>query len=799
MEKIKTIPWGESLTVVDIAFLSARGSPRSSREAWVAGTALAVGMCIAGVARAQDASQFKEIGVIVITSGQSSSLPTQIPTTTESVTAQQIAETINATDSEDALKYLPSLSVRKRFAGDYNHAVLASRASGSQNAARSAVYADGMPLSNFVGNDKFYAPRWGMVAPEEIDRVDVMYGPFSAAYPGNSVGAVVDYVTRMPRQFEAHMKVGAFKQTFDQYSTHDSFGGKNASVTLGSREGDWSYWFHLSRQDVNAQPMGFVTGVVKTGAAGTAVNGAVPATDVYGVANAVLGTNAQYHTLQDHAKVKLAFDVSSTLRATYTLGYWANTSNGNATSYLTDALGTPVYKGDGSNKVTQGGVNYELKDTAFTASRESLTHYMHGLSLKTNTQDVFDWEVITSLYDYQQDLNRSTPNNTASTLFAGATKGKLTDYGGTGWNNLALKGTWRPSGIKGAHIIDFGYQQDNYKLQIAQNETGTATWETATPGLLTSRSGGQAQLQSLYAQDAWRFAPLWKTVLGLRVEQWRTDSGVAYTSTVGTDVSYASRVENHLSPKAAISHLWAPDLMLKASTGRAVRMPTVHEMYGSTTYAANVSYANNPNLSPEKSHTTELTIEKDLGHGLLRVTTFFEETKDAIVSQSSLVPGSSTIATNVQNIGRIKSQGLELAYAGSHVFIRGLDVSSSVTYVDSRIKENPNAPDTIDQQQIRVPAWRGNFLGNFHWSDQLSTSLGARYAGRQYGQLNNSDINGYAYTGNSKLFVVDARVRYRVDKQWSIAGGIDNLNNYKYWNFHQYPMRTYHAELKWDL
>jgi iron complex outermembrane receptor protein len=70
-------------------------------------------------------------------------------------------------------------------------------------------------------------------------------------------------------------------------------------------------------------------------------------------------------------------------------------------------------------------------------------------------------------------------------------------------------------------------------------------------------------------------------------------------------------------------------------------------MYGSTTAAANVSYANNPNLSPEKSQTTELTAEKDLGHGLLRVTAFFEETKDAIVSQSSLVPGSTTVATNI--------------------------------------------------------------------------------------------------------------------------------------------------------
>ena len=763
------------------------------------GHVLAIAMSFCSVATAHDAALIKDIGVIVITSGQSSSLPTQIPTTMESVTAKQIAETINATDSEDALKYLPSLSVRKRFAGDYNHAVLASRASGSQNAARSAVYADGIALSNFVGNDKFYAPRWGMVAPEEIERVDVMYGPFSAAYPGNSVGAVVDYVTRMPKTFEAHMKVGAFKQTFDQYNTHDSYGGKNASVTLGSKAGDWSYWFHLSRQDVNAQPMGFVTGAVKTGAAGTAVGGAVPATDVYGVANAILGTTSQYHTVQDHAKVKLAFDVSSTLRVMYTLGYWKNSSDGNSTSYLTDALGVPVYKGDGANKVTQGGVNYELKDTAFTASREKLTHYMHGFSLKTNTQEVFDWEILTSLYDYQQDLNRSAANNTAAALFAGGAKGKSMDYGGTGWNNLALKGTWRPTGAKGEHIVDFGYQQDTYKLKIAQNETGTSNWETAAPGALTSQSGGRAQLQSLYAQDAWKFAPRWKTVLGLRAEQWNTESGLAYTSAVGTAVNYPGRVENYLSPKAAISHSWTPDVMLKVSTGRAVRMPTVHEMYGSTTSATNVSYANNPNLLPEKSQTTEFTVEKDWGQGLLRVTAFFEDTKDAIVSQSSLVPGSSTVATNIQNIGRIKSQGLELAYAGNNVFTRGFYFSSSVTYVESRIKENPSQLDTIDKQQIRVPVWRGNVLGNYRWNEQLSISLGARYAGRQFGQLNNSDINGFAYTGNSKLFVVDTRVLYRVDKQWSIAGGVDNLNNYKYWNFHQYPMRTYHAELKWDL
>ena len=98
--------------------------------------------------------------------------------------------------------------MRKRYIGDYDHAVLASRASGTGNSARSLVYADGILLSNLLGNGATFTPRWGLVTPEEIERVDVLYGPFSAAYPGNSVGAVVDYVTRMPDAFEAHAKVG---------------------------------------------------------------------------------------------------------------------------------------------------------------------------------------------------------------------------------------------------------------------------------------------------------------------------------------------------------------------------------------------------------------------------------------------------------------------------------------------------------------------------------------------------------------------------------------------------------------
>jgi iron complex outermembrane receptor protein len=42
-------------------------------------------------------------------------------------------------------------------------------------------------------------------------------------------------------------------------------------------------------------------------------------------------------------------------------------------------------------------------------------------------------------------------------------------------------------------------------------------------------------------------------------------------------------------------------------------------------------------------------------------------------------------------------------------------------------------------------------------------------------------------------------VTYQLDPRWGLALGIDNLNNYQYWNFHPYPQRTWIAELRYDL
>ncbi|MES2187916.1 MAG: TonB-dependent receptor [Pseudomonadota bacterium] len=774
--------------------------------------AIAVAFPLAAPVWAQDAAEAspdtpsKSLGVVTITGGQPTSLPTQIPTTMEGITREQVERTINATDSEDALKYFPSLLVRKRYIGDYNHAILSSRASGTGNSARSAVYADGILLSNFLGNGVgglTFPPRWSMVTPEEIERVDVMYGPFSAAYPGNSVGAVVDYTTRMPTQFEAHAKAGYVSQPFNLYGTDQTFRAWQTSASLGNKAGDWSWFLNFNHTDSQGQPLTFATRLRSAGTAGTA---GVPVTGAWANAsntNApwyVLGTGTQYNTQQDHMKAKIAYDITPAVRATYVLGLWQNTSAGNPVSYLRNASGQPVYSGP----VNIGGVAYTgaqaLAGGDFATTRESLTHVMQGLTVKSHTGGVFDWEVAGSLYDYQRDDKRqNAASNPPPGAFSGG-PGTLADGSGTGWNTLALKGIWRPTGTLAGHVVDFGFQQENYRLRyLTSNIAGNFLVDG--PGSVASNVRGNTQLQSLYAQDAWLLAPRWKAVVGARAERWQASDGSTSFSAASTQ-NFPTRQVSDISPKGALSWQWLPDTVLKASVGRAVRMPTVSELYGATS-TTNSQYINDPNLKPEKSWTTELSLEKDLGNALARLTFFTEDTRDALYSQTTYDPNANLNISRVQNIGRIATQGLEAAFSGNDVLLRGLDLNGSVTYAHSVIKENAgfvSVPgDTIGKQQPNIPKWRATVLASYRFDDRWSASFGARYSGTQYRTLNNSDTNGYTYQGVSRFFTTDLRVRYRVNKQWSAAFGIDNLNNYQYWNFHPYPQRSYTAELKWDL
>jgi iron complex outermembrane receptor protein len=745
----------------------------------------------------------RTLGVVTISESAPSSLPAQIPTTMESVKAEDIDRTINAVDLEDALKYLPSVVARKRFIGDWR-TLFATRASGTGNTAREAIYLDGMLISNFLGNGNGglgFFPAWGLANPEEIERIDLMYGPFSAAYPGNSIGAVVDIITKMPTQFEFNVNTGYQTGNFNIFNTSTRIHAAEASMSLGNKNGPLSWQVGLSRTESKTPPEGFPSRLISSGVAGntgTVVNGALSSTNSTGQPIYILGTANNYWTQQDLFKVKIVYDLSSTLRASYIFGAWTNSATAHPSSYLSNGAGTATYSGPINIAGTGFSATQSISGSDFPVSAQSSTHYINGFSLKSNTQGEFDWEADGSIFNYKADTLRANTTANAGAATSASGPGTILDAHGSGWNNLGLRGVWRPDGMKGRHIVDFGLQQNNNKLILSTSNI-PGNFLSGDPGNLINQVGGQTHQTSLYIQDSLKLSPAWQAVLGIRDEHWRAADGQT-TFSPGSGVDYSARAIHAASPKLAVSFEPTIGTVLKLSTGRAVRMPTVNELYGATS-TVNSRYLNNPNLKPEKSWATELSLEKTFEKTQARASFFTENLHNAIYSQTLFNSAINSNITSVQNIDRIAMSGLELAVDAKEFLMRQFDLGGSVTFVNSVIKANAgfvtSPGDTIGKQQPEMPKIRAKLLADYHWNERWNSSVGVRYSGRQFRTENNSDVNQFAYQGISKFFIVDLRARYKVNKELQISLGIDNVNNYKAWDFYPYPQRTYSAQLKY--
>jgi iron complex outermembrane receptor protein len=742
----------------------------------------------------------------------------KLPATTESITAKQIDNTINAMSAEDVIKYMPSITVRKRYAGDTN-APVAWRTSGTGMSARGLIYADGIMLSSLLGNNNGNtgSPRWNMVSPNEIERVDVMYGPFSAAYSGNSIGGVIEMTTKMPEKFEAGADIKSSWQTYGNYGHNQTFDTQEYAFNLGDRMKDFSWRFDVSHLDAHSQPISYVNPLVastttKATTADVAVNGAVPNLNPYGQPAIVQGAGNMNHTVQDTFKWKLAYDITPTIKAAYTLGLWQNDNHVSSDSFLTNAKTGEVVN---TGNVNINGMRYTLAPNAFGESRAEQLHWSHGMNIKSNTGGIFDWDLSGSVVDYGKDISRTSTQTPNQAGLNGA--GTVTSLTGTGWHTADAKGIWRPTAM-GQHEVSFGFHHDLYSLK---NPVYTVTnWQSNNgAGVPTGNSQGKTQTEAYWAQDSWDFYKNWNLTLGGRLESWHAYDGVNSATVNGRlqTVNQANNNATHFSPKFKLT--WEPMERVKigASVAQAYRFATATELFqtnqvivGGQTTITN----GNPNLKPEEALSSELATEYLLDKGKLRLSLFQERINNAIYSQPGIT-STGTVISSPQNVRQIETYGIEFAGEKSDVGIQGLDLSGNATWADSRITKNSDADaaaalqpfnsanpyanlPTVGARQPRVPEWRASATVAYRPTDKWTNSVSMRYSSKQFSALNNADTNGGTYTGNTAFFVVDLRTKYQITKQLAVAGGIDNVNNNEYWIFHPFPMRTYFAELKFN-
>lgn len=721
--------------------------------------------CIAPFAHAEEADDQPHGHDILVVGQQHNDSIENTPSTRAATDEARIAETVNAVSVEDTIKYLPSLVVRKRHVGD-NFAPIATRTSGLGASARSLIYADGAPLSALIANNNGNgSPRWNMVTPEEIAQIEVLYGPYSAAYPGNSIGTVVNIVTRMPDTLEARASALVNVQTFDLYATHQTLPTRQFAGSIGDRFGPLALFASATRTTANSQPLAFVTAA--SAPAGT--TGAFDDFNRLGVPIKVLGAGGIEHHRQDNLKLKAAFDISPAVQLTYVLGLWRDDSRGTVESYLRNASGAEAYT------------------TAFSAnvySREA-EHWSHTATLHGRAER-FDWHVVGTLYDYGKDIQRAL----SATLPAGFTggAGNVQRQDGTGWATLDAKAAWRAPGD--AHVVSFGAHFDRYRINAERYST--TDWTGDQQGALNQSSRGKTRTLAVWAQDAWRLTPALTLTLGGRYEWWRAYDGYIFPT---ARPEQPARRADGFSPKASLEWKPAQAWSARLSFGQAYRFPTVGELYQAVATGSVISVPD-PNLKPERARSEELAVQHADDRGTIRLSLFNEVIDNALISQSGTLNGQT--ATFVQNVERSRARGLELAIDRRDL-IPGVDLQGSVTYADAKTVRNAGFAASVGKLLPSVPHWKATAVVTWRPSDQVSLTAAARYASRNYATLDNSDTVGNTFQGFYKYFVVDARALFRINDHFDFAVGVDNLTNDKYFLFHPFPQRSFTAEATWKL
>ena len=342
---------------------------------------------------------------------------------------------------------------------------------GTSSSARSLIFADGVPLTALIANNNTIGgPRWGLVAPAEIERIDMMMGPFSAAYAGNSMGAVMEITTRLPEKLEGSIKQTQALQTFDLYGTQQDASARRRPTREPRRSVRQARV--LGERELPEEPQP---------AARYVTSASIPDRHDGRVSREEQARRAGERARREraaatphmtNAKIKAAYDITPTLRAAYTFGYWRNDANGGVEPYIDARRGSRPTR---ARRASRAAPTSSISDTPRRA-----------LSLRTDRKRDWDLELVGSTYRFDNDQQRS-PTSAASTGDTFGTNGRVAVLDGTGWATLDLKGTWKPFGQLSTHTLSSGVHDERYSLKNPTYNTSRWTDGGSRTAVFTRR------------------------------------------------------------------------------------------------------------------------------------------------------------------------------------------------------------------------------------------------------------------------------------------------------------------------
>jgi iron complex outermembrane receptor protein len=720
---------------------------------------------------------------------------------------------VNATNTEDLMKYAPDFFVRTRFPGDSN-GVPGFRGTHSTQSARALVMVDGFVVSNFLGNSFGFAPKWGVVGPGEVEQFDIVYGPYSARYAGNSMGGIVNITTRDPAGTEAFGRVQLLSQPYSQFDTKDTYWGWSGEAGIGLRQKDGPWSLRLSARHFrnDGQPMAFygvsplvdkdgnpvlvagapvVTGAivdpkqVEATAAGTGLEN-VPAGSAVPVipgaaATPIFAAQSPAAITQDQAKLKIGYD-DGAVTGQLLFAYWHNEDRQYAPDcYLRDSAGNVKCDGTvtiGAQSYTASGVNFAktLRDELLLGGK--IAAPLGG-----------DWTARLALSTYQV-VRADTFQSSGYTAGKTGGAGLLTSAGPTGWvtGDAAVE-------RKGEAVeLAFGLSGSHYRTDSVISTL--PNWQSKAAAVFSTRTFGRTRILAGWGEVVVHLSPGASITGGLRYENWRAYGGGIRTAAASG--LYPSRQEDALSPKLTGQVELPGGTQLQLSLASATRFPTVGELFqGSLVSDGSFNQSFDPGLKPERSLDANFLVAQKIGPVRLTGSAFYQRVRNTIFQFFGLNQNG-LLVSNYKNIDLTRQYGLEGIVETKNWPVRGMAVEGNVAWIDSRTLRNASAPLAEGVMFPRIPRWRINGAIRQDLGHGLQAALGLRYASRP-----NTDIfgrvRGDTFGFASELFALDAKLNWHATDNLRLSTGVNNITNDRAWVFHPYPQRNFLIEAEWRL
>jgi len=626
---------------------------------------------------------------------------------------------------------------------------------------RTLILLDGMPL-----NDAYTGGvMWQGLATEDVERIEVVKGPFSSLYGGCAMGGVVNVITRMPEKREFTLKTG-YGSSWDRSEGLDDL--RKFYVSYGDRiEDKLSVLLSYGYKSTNGYPSDFNVQATQPPAG---ITGWSYTTDNQGGRRYLIGDKGDNRWWDDGITVKGEYDISQATKVNFSFmrtRYEYNYDEPH--TFLRDTAG---------NEVWSYGTVKESSFLSGNGSKEKNTY------LVTYETEISPVKAKLSLGLVDQEAYWYTSPGSTATRFGGP--GKVAETPAESYH-AELQFTVP---VFKRHLLNFG---GSFRYGWADtNERNLTNWKDEDSKTdLTYQAKGKEKTYALFVQDEIMILENLTAYLGFRQDWWETYDG--YSNQIGMSgypKNYDSRDKSSFSPKAAIVYKPFEKTALRTSVGKAFRPPTIYELYRTwTSSSTGKTYAGSPDLKPEKTLSWDVGLEQGLWRGAKVKATYFENYLDDLIY---LVSTPTPNLYEYKNVAKAESRGVELE--GEQRFEKWLRFFANFTYNRAKVEENPAKPETEGKRLTYVPERMFNFGVDLE-KGPFSINLTGRYVDKIYGDDENKDRVSNVYGSYDSYFVVDTKVSYKVTKFATLSLSVDNVFDEDYFYYYKAPGRSWFCEL----